>query len=113
MPNTLRGANVMLSIQVEALKDNANLLAKRIDVDAPAAHAVAVEADLAAINDLKRIDTTQQSALTAAGRTDEADHLVKTDVEVDATQHFYLAKAFEHLIDLEKCHGQRPPWVRD
>ena len=66
--------------KVKALKDDANFLAKRIDVDAATTHAVAVEADLAAIDDLKRIDATQQGALAASRSTDEADHLVTLDL---------------------------------
>ena len=65
--------------QVEALEDDADVLAQRVHVDAAPGDAVAVDADLAALDRLEPVDAAQQRRLPAARRPDEAHDLVLVD----------------------------------
>ena len=70
--------------EVEALEHDADVLAQRVEVDAAARHPFAVDADLALLDRLQRVDAAQQRRLAAARRADEADDLVLVDAQAHA-----------------------------
>ena len=88
--------------EVEALEDDADLLTQPVQVDAAADDALALEADLAALDGLEAVDAAQQRRLAAARRPDEAHDLVLVDVQVDAPQHLVGAEALVDGVDVEE-----------
>ena len=96
--------------QVEALEHDADVAAQGVDIDAGAADPVVVQADLAALDRLEAVDAAQQGGLAAARGADQADHLMRLDVEVDALQHLDGAVALVDVLDLDQ--GHQPPRVR-
>ena len=96
--------------QVEALEHDADVAAQRVEVDAGAADAVVVQADLAALDRLQAVDAAQQRGLAAARGADQADDLVRLDVEAEALEHLEGAVALVDVLDLDQ--GHQPPRVR-
>ena len=90
--------------QIEALEDDADVAAKRIEVDAGAGHAIAMQADFAGLNLLEPIDAAEQSRLAAARRADEADDLMLLDIEAQIAQDCKRAELLPDLVDLEERH---------
>src|SRR5262249_31956599 len=72
--------------QIEALEDDADVAAKRVEVDAGARHAIAMQADLAVLDGLEAVDAAQQRGFAAARRADEADDLMLVDIKAEATE---------------------------
>ena len=95
--------------EVEALEHDADVLAQRVEVDAAPGDAFAVEADLALLDRLERVDAAQQRRLAAARRADEAHDLVLVDAEAHAAQHLVVAEVLVHVVELEE--GAHPPCV--
>ena len=88
--------------QVEALEHDADVLAQRVEIDAPPRHPFAVQPDLALLDRLQRVHATQQGRLSGTRGTDEADDLVFIDAEIDTTQYFVAAEILVHVVQLEK-----------
>ena len=72
--------------QIEALEDDADVAAQRVDIDAGPGDPVAVDADLAALDVLEAVDAAQQRRFAAARRADQADDLMLLDLEVEAAE---------------------------
>jgi succinyl-CoA synthetase alpha subunit len=56
--------------QVKALKDNADIAAQTVDIDAETIHAVIVDPNFAARDVLESIDAAQEHAFAATRRSD-------------------------------------------
>ena len=63
---------------------------------------LAVDADLAAVDRLERVDAAQQRRLAAARRPDQAHDLVLVDVEVDALSTSFVAEPLVDVAELEE-----------
>jgi hypothetical protein len=90
--------------QVEALEDDADLAAQAVHIDARPGDAIAFELDLAALDRLETVDAAQQGGLAAAGRTDQAHHLMLVDRHVDAAQNIQRPEALMDVMDFKKGH---------
>ena len=73
--------------QVVALEHHPDPTADRVGVEAGLADVDVVEEDLAVVDRLEQVDAAQQRALAGAGRADQADDVVRCDVEVDVVEH--------------------------
>ncbi len=94
-------------IQIELLEDHADMptlfcdgaLAKPLQVTI--AHGVAdllvAHHDIAAINRLEVVDTTQESGFPRAGWAENHDHLAGLHIEIDALEHLIAAKALVNI----------------
>ena len=77
--------------QVELLEDHAHLLAHLVQVHIGIGGVEAADHDGAAIWLLQQVHAAQQGGLSRAGRTDQADHLARSNIQVNALEHFVAA----------------------
>ena len=97
--------------EVEALEDDPDLSAQRVDVDAATADPIATKVDLTTVDGLQLVDAPQHGRLAAARRPDQADDLVQFDIEVDAAQDRVGAEGLVHIAQFEEGHQLRPAKV--
>src|SRR5207302_3200545 len=83
--------------EVEALEDHADLgplaadlmLTKLVELvtTLPVADQLAVDPQTPGVDVLQMVDAAQEGALTRSGGTDEAHHLARRHLQVDAAEH--------------------------
>jgi hypothetical protein len=86
--------------KVETLKHHAHAAPDGDGVHPRIGHHDPVERDRSGIDGLQQVDAAQQGGLSTTAGTDETQHLVLAQVEVDALQHRTAAKRFMHALDL-------------
>ena len=62
---------------------------------------------VAAVNLLQRIDTTQQGRFARTRRPDQHHHLALVDLQIHPIEHHRLAKALAHFFEFNHAHRMR------
>src|SRR5439155_25107360 len=70
-------------------------------------HGDACHADRAGVRLFQKVDTAQQRALAGTRAADQADHLARRDLEVDALEHLQAPEALVEVFDFNNwfCHS--------
>ena len=68
----------------------------------------AVDRDRAGVDLLEQVDAAQQRRLARARGADQADDVVRTDVEADVRQHLVVAERLGDVLDLDEALGAHP-----
>ena len=85
--------------QVEVLEYHTNLLTHQVDVGLRIGQGVAVDDDLSGGDRLQRVQAPQERALAGARWSDNADHLLRVDVAIDAPEDFIRAELLVQVFD--------------
>ena len=98
--------------QVEGLEDDADPLPHPVDIDARVRDVLAVEQDLAVVDDLKNVGAPQQGGLPAARGADQDGGRPLRNREVDPAQHPRRAVPLPDAAQLEHRRRHGAPAVR-
>ena len=96
--------NRQMRKQVEALEDDADLLAQLAQVGRGVVDLRAVDADDPGLYRLQPVDAAEHRALARAGAADHRDDLALGDIERDVLQHLDRAVALVDPVDFNERH---------
>ena len=100
--------NGLMRKQLIVLEYHTNLLTDLSDIAAVAVDQFAVKTNLAALDRLERIDTSEQGRLAAAGGTDDDDDLALMDVKAQSVENQVIAVGLLYIVNGQNriCHDQ-------
>src|SRR5205823_6748710 len=88
--------------EVEGLEDDPDLAAEGVDIDSTVRDGLAVDDDRSLVDRFEEVDATEERRLARSGCTDQADHLVDIDGQVDAAQHDELVEALGDPLESDE-----------
>ena len=90
-----------MGIQVEGLKDHADMLPHLVDIHTRCGNVVAVEVDRTARGFFQTITATKKRALSRSGWANDKNQFLASNFEIDAFQHFGFTEGLSKSLDLE------------
>jgi hypothetical protein len=86
--------------QIVALKDNANILSERAQIDMGITDTVITNPDIPAIDGFEPVDTAKRCAFTGTTSADQSNNLPLRNFEIDTSEHRQRAIAFMNVNKL-------------